>query len=262
MPVFLLAACADAREAAPTEPATVASPARAPSPRASAAVRPANAVRIESDDGLLEFSYSHPAEVGAVPALAAILTADRDEALAEARKFASADSSTARREDYPYNPHALAIEWEVVTQTPRFLSLSNSFYTFTGGAHGNYGVSGLLWDRVAGRRIDALDLFTSRSAFAAAVREPLCQALDQERRKKGIDPPAEDSAFPRCIDPATDAAVIPGSSNRRAFDRIGFLIGPYAAGSYGEGSYEVTLPVTGAILAAVKPEYRDAFALP
>ena len=45
-----------------------------------------------------------------------------------------------------------------------------------------------------------------------------------------------------------------------AFDRIGFLIGPYAAGPYAEGSYDVTLPVTPAVIAAVKPEFRTAFA--
>ncbi|MEO0056797.1 MAG: hypothetical protein RIT17_233, partial [Pseudomonadota bacterium] len=32
-------------------------------------------------------------------------------------------------------------------------------------------------------------------------------------------------------------------------------------GSYAEGPYEVTLPVTQAVLAAVKPEYKAAFAL-
>ena len=43
-------------------------------------------------------------------------------------------------------------------------------------------------------------------------------------------------------------------------DRIGILIGPYEAGPYAEGGYEVTLPVTPAILAVVKPEYRASFA--
>ena len=44
-----------------------------------------------------------------------------------------------------------------------------------------------------------------------------------------------------------------------AFDRVGFLIDPYTAGPYAEGTYEVTLPVTRAILAAVKPEYAESF---
>jgi len=55
--------------------------------------------------------------------------------------------------------------------------------------------------------------------------------------------------------------VLLGSSDRKAFNRIGLLAAPYVAGSYAEGTYEVTLPVTPAVLQAVKPEYKAAFAL-
>ena len=44
-------------------------------------------------------------------------------------------------------------------------------------------------------------------------------------------------------------------------DRIGLIADPYVAGSYAEGAYEVTLPVTRAIIGTVKPEYRGAFAV-
>jgi hypothetical protein len=56
--------------------------------------------------------------------------------------------------------------------------------------------------------------------------------------------------------------VILGSKSHKGFDRIGFLIAPYNAGPYAEGSYEVTLPVTAAVVAAAKPEYRAAFVAP
>jgi hypothetical protein len=55
--------------------------------------------------------------------------------------------------------------------------------------------------------------------------------------------------------------VLLGSSNKRRFNRIGLIASPYVAGSYAEGQYEVTLPVTPKVLAAVKPEYKAAFAL-
>ena len=54
--------------------------------------------------------------------------------------------------------------------------------------------------------------------------------------------------------------MILGSSNGKAFDRIGILVAPYEAGPYAEGDYEITLPVTDAVIAAVKPEYRPSFA--
>jgi hypothetical protein len=56
--------------------------------------------------------------------------------------------------------------------------------------------------------------------------------------------------------------VLLGSSDKQRFNRIGLIAAPYVAGSYAEGPYEITLPVTPAVLAAVKPEYKAAFATP
>jgi hypothetical protein len=68
----------------------------------------------------------------------------------------------------------------------------------------------------------------------------------------------DDPTFPcRAI---TELVVVPGSAGKLTFDRIGLLAAPYVAGSYGEGSYEVTLPVTAEMVAALKPEYRGYFA--
>ncbi len=241
--------------------ATAASAASNVSASATAAARSAGAVSVESDDGVLQFSYRHPAEVGAIPALAALLRSQADQTRDEARKAALDDRDSARTDGYEYHPHSLGIVWETVTQTSRFLSLSNSFYTFTGGAHGNYGFAGLVWDREHGKQLSATDLFGSRAALKTAVLKPFCAGLDAERRKRGIAKPRDGATYPRCVDPVSEATIVPGSTNRRAFDRIGFLIDPYVAGTYAEGSYEVTLPVTSAVLAAVKPEYRNAFAL-
>ena len=265
--VLLLAACSSSDEPTPTPSAkasaaaTASDPAPAASASATASARSAGAVSSESDDGVLEFTYKHPAEVGAISELAALIRAEADKARAEARKTALEEQASAKTDGYELHTHSLGIEWQVVTQTPRFLSLSNSFYSFTGGAHGNYGFEGLVWDRQAGKRMAASDLFVSKAALKAAVLKPFCAGLDAERRKKGMATPEVDAVFPRCVDPLSEATIVPGSTNRRAFNRIGFLMDPYVAGSYAEGSYEVTLPVTPAILAVVKPEFRDAFAL-
>ena len=271
--VLLLAACSSADEpvAAPSARASAVASAGATAANpsapanagasASAEATSAGAVSAQSDDGVLEFGYKHPAEVGAVPELAALLRADADTARAEARKSALEDRASAKAEGFEFHTHSLGIEWKVVTQTPRFLSLSNSFYTFTGGAHGNYGFAGLVWDRQARQRLAAIDLFVSKAALKAAVLKPFCAGLDAERRKKGMAKPEGGATFPRCVDPVSEATIVLGSTTRRVFNRIGFLMDPYVAGSYAEGAYEVTLPVTPAILAAVKPELRDAFAL-
>ena len=55
-------------------------------------------------------------------------------------------------------------------------------------------------------------------------------------------------------------AAVDGVTLGLAAGQIGVLIGPYEAGPYVEGGYEVTLPVTAEVLAVVKPEYRASFA--
>ena len=162
--VVYLAACSSPDEtvAAPSATASAAAIAKSPARSAagtgksSATARSAGAVSAQSDDGVLEFSYKHPAEVGAIPELATLLRAEADKAQAEARKAALDDRDSAKTDGYELHGHSLGIAWEVVTQTPRFLSLSNSFYTFSGGAHGNYGFEGLVWDRREDKRLAAM----------------------------------------------------------------------------------------------------------
>ena len=58
---------------------------------------------------------------------------------------------------------------------------------------------------------------------------------------------------------AKKATVLVGSSNGKTFNRIGVWFGPYVAGPYAEGAYELTFGVDKAILDAVKPAYKAAF---
>ena len=81
------------------------------------------------------------------------------------------------------------------------------------------------------------------------------------RREKRRGAPLEDDAensFTDCPK-IGELEILVGSSNRRTFNRLTVYAGPYVAGPYVEGAYEVNLNVDGAILAAVKPEYREAF---
>ena len=100
-------------------------------------------------------------------------------------------------------------------------------------------------------------------ALSAAIRAPFCAALNQQRAEKRGEPvdPKSKQEFDTCIDPAKQTVIL-GSTDKAHFNRIGILVDPYAAGPYAEGNYEVTLPVTAAVLKAVKPLYRRAFAVP
>ncbi|MEH3107338.1 MAG: DUF4163 domain-containing protein [Sphingomonas fennica] len=204
------------------------------------------------------FVYDWPDAVETVPALRRLLAADRTALRTEAARTAAADRRAAARHDYPFRPHAAERRWQVVTETPRVLSLSSDSYSFSGGAHGNSATGSLLWDKAAGRRVGPMVPFVSPAAIERAIRPAWCAALTAERsRRRGG---AVGGAFADCP-PLTDLTLLLGSTDRQRIDRIGLVADPYVAGPYAEGRYEVTLPVTAEVLAAVKPGWRRAFAL-
>lgn len=259
--IALLAACSKSSEA-PNAPANSDA---ATSSDAAAAMTPlpeAKAVSVEDSTPLYSFSYSYPAAAAAIPALKAWLDGDlkmEKEAIIEAAKEGRAD---AKQTGFDYMAFDHSTAWDVVADLPGWLSLSAAYDDFTGGAHPNHGFTALLWDKTAGKRLAMTDLFTSKAALDAAISRPFCDALNRQRAEKrgeAIDPQSTDE-FDQCIDPS-GSTVILGSTDKQHFTRIGVLIAPYAAGPYVEGDYEVTVPVTAAVLKAVKPEYRAAFAL-
>lgn len=214
------------------------------------------------DDASREFAYSWPAEVSAVPALVRRFTAERDRLLAEQKaEWEEAKREFAGEDCVACVNRSFEKTWEVVADLPRFLSLSATFYVYTGGAHGNGAFDALVWDRETQAFFDPKALFRSEAALQDALGEPWCKALKAERGKRlGPEYAVEDLGVFGC--PAiADLTVLVGSSDGKSFDRIGLLAAPYVAGAYAEGSYEVTLPVTPKVLAAVKPDYKAAFAL-
>ena len=214
---------------------------------------------VEEDSDLYSYAFSYPAAVGAIPRLAAVLQQRADTAKGELVAEAKAARAESEAGGFPFNPHSYSAEWQVVADLPGWLSLSNKFATYSGGAHGMYGLEGLVWDKANGRALASQDLFVSADYLGSVMGGTLCDALDRERRARGMELPPENApVFPRC--PGTDeATILVGSSNGRTFDRITVWYGPYVAGSYAEGAYELDFPMTEAMIAAVKPAYRAAF---
>lgn len=232
------------------------------SPVDEATAAPAKGRSVEVENEAYDFSYSYPAKAAAVPALQALL--DKRLAAAQAELVASAkkDQAEAAKNGYPYRAHSSGTKWQVVTDLPRWLSLSADMYDYSGGAHGMTYFDALLWDREQGLARTASDLFISKAALSSVLREPFCAALDKERAKRRGEPVNRNSGdqFDECIDPA-EHTIILGSSNGRTFDRIGVLVEPYAAGAYAEGTFDITLPVTQRILGSVKPIYQSEFSV-
>ena len=204
-----------------------------------------------------EFGYAYPAAAGRVPGLKAWLEADR----ARLRTKTMRDGAAARREaaksGFPYRRYSYVQSWKLVTQTPRFVSLSGDSYDYTGGAHGQPASYGLVWDKTTGRPLEPKALFTSVAALQSATRTGYCARLKAEQARRNEGAVSSMSNCPSIM----ELTLLLGSSSGRAIDRIGLIADPYVAGSYAEGSYEVTLPVTPVILKTVKPAYRGAFAV-
>lgn len=258
--VLLAAACVPEKNEAEA-PATEVTATADAVPTATATVAPL-ARKTQEQTASFAFEYSYPAEAAAIPALVAELEADLAKRRRELVDAAKEGRIAAKENGFDFNPYSHSVSWTVVTDLPGWLSLSAMSSEYTGGAHPNHWPQALLWDKAADQSRVAADLFTSRAALAAAIRDPFCKALNRERTARRGEPVSTDSddPFDQCIDP-TASTVILGSSNKQQFDRIGILIAPYEAGPYAEGDYEITLPVTKAVLAAVKPQYRAVFAL-
>ncbi len=209
-----------------------------------------------------QYAWSYPAPAAAISALAAKLDAMGAQSLAILKEEANRDWESARGGDWEPRPHSATTKWSVVANLPGFLSLSSQIATYGGGAHGNYTKTSMVWDKQAGRALDGAVLFVSPVALNRALGPTLCEALNAQRAKRRGEPvdPAS-TEWPDNCPPVGDGTVLVGSSNGETFDRIGIYFGPYVAGPYTEGDYELNFPVTGAVLDAVKPEYADAFSI-
>lgn len=207
----------------------------------------------------LEFSYAYPAPAAQVPQLVQKFDGRMKQAQADALKMAQADAAEAKKNDYPFRAHSLETTWSVAADTPRFLVLDSQTYVFTGGAHGMTAFDVLLWDRRRQAETSPAALMTSQQAFADAIRDRFCAKLDEQRaEKRGAPVVRGDDEFTQCIDPLKEV-LVPTSKDGKRIDGITVVIGPYSAGPYAEGSYEIDLPVDKAMLGAIKTEYQGAF---
>ena len=218
----------------------------------------AKRVEIKETTKALEFDYSWPAEAAAIRPLNQRFRSDAQAALRSAQKDAVEDMKLAASQKRDYHQHFFSRSWAAVGQSPHLLSLESVTGTFTGGAHPNSNNGALLWDRRLNREVTLASLFLRPRAFETLTRTIYCKRLDTERRKRRQGETLG-GMFDDCPK-YSELAIAPfdGDKDRR-FDRIRFVASPYVAGPYVEGAYEIDVPVTRQLMAAIKPAYRISF---
>lgn len=247
--VAALAACSPSNDKANTDVTNQGTESAAAAPQASL---------VEQKDEALDFAFGYPAEAAAIPQLATLLNKERDELRAATTAEANQAMADAKTSNFPVRQYVLKQIWQKVAETPRFLSLSTEVESYTGGAHGMVSFAAKLWDRQKNVAVQPMDIFTSASAFDAAVKTPFCDGIIAAKKQKGIEIDTNpDSPFDLC--PRASAQTVwLGSSDGQTLNRMTVAIGPYEVGPYAEGSYHIDIPITLAIARVVKPEYADA----
>ncbi len=255
----LLTGCSEDKPTPAEKAAAAVVPGAPPGGAADVAAKNAPASDVKESNDLIDFAYAYPREAAEIPELAEWL--DRDRATKRDALIATAerDKAAAATGGFPYRPQSHLQRWQRITNTPRFLSLSAEIETYAGGAHGMQSFDTLIWDRNRRKQLKPLDLFDSGEAFDAAIRDPFCAGIKRAKAAKGITAvEAPDSPFAKCP-PASAQTVWLGSSDGRLLDRMTITIAPYEVGPYAEGSYKINVPVTGALVKAVKDEFTRDF---
>ena len=210
------------------------------------------------DSPLLDFEYSWPQAIASETQLVAHLSEDLSTTYDEALKNAREYKLLMEQNNGPFHQNSFLRIWSLEGQTERLTSLVANTDAYTGGAHPNHDSSALLWDRSADKPIELAQLFESPNALEGAVRARFCELLDDERAKRREGEKLE-GEFSEC--PAfSELTIVPADGNGTGpFDTIHLIADPYVAGPYAEGAYEIEVPVSAALISALKADFRSDF---
>ena len=248
-----LAACGKTSESAPANQVGEAQPASkpaAPAPRAFV---------FDEKNELIDFHFAWSAEAAAIPQLVARFQAEMKKAKDELVAGAKDDKAMRDKEGFDFHGFQSSTDYKTSGQSDRLLSLTLDVGAYTGGAHGNYGTSGLLWNRSAAREIKLVDLFGEPANRDRLLTQRWCDALNKAREEKRGEPVGGDEMFDEC--PKLDEiAIVPTDKDGNGrFERLILTASPYVAGPYAEGSYEIDLPVTADLMSALNSDYQGSF---
>jgi hypothetical protein len=250
--VALIAACGQQAPLPANEVATAALAAKPAQPVAKA-------FTLDEENELFEFHYGWSAEAAAVPQLADRFRKDMEKSKADLVAGAKADKAEREKQGFEYHAYMQSTDYKTAGQSERLLSLTVEVGSYTGGAHGNFGVGGLLWDRAAAKEIEIGSLFAAPANMDRLLTQRWCDALNKAREEKRGEPTGSDDLFGDCPK-LSEIAIIPTDKDGDGrFELLTLVASPYVAGPWVEGSYDIELAVTPDLIAGLKEDYRPSF---
>jgi hypothetical protein len=250
--LLLLAACRQQAGHPANQPET-----SAPGPKPAAPA--AEPFMYDEKNDLIDFHFGWSKEAAAVPQLVESFRGQLSKVKAELVANAEADKAERDKQGYPFNSYSSSTDYKTAGSSGRLLSLSMDIASYTGGAHGNYGTKGLLWDRVAAKQIDVPELFAAAENMDRLLTQTWCDALNKAREEKRGEPVGGNGMYDECPK-LSEISIIPTDKDGNGkFERLMLIADPYVAGPYAEGDYEIDLPVTIELIAAIRSDYRDSF---
>ena len=175
------------------------------------------------------------------------------------------DAAAYKEADPAYfRPYGLKIDWIVSGAAGTLASLEGFYFTYTGGAHGNYLTDGRIYDTLTGDQLRPVDLFADPGAAAEAMAGDVHDAIAREKTLRNGDASRYDQFLGEAQDAVDPSDILKGEVSLIGSDeegRLGGLVvhfGPYEIGSYAEGAFHIPVP-QAAFHEFLKPEFATAF---
>ena len=257
----------DAEPVADTNASLVDAEAEAPAdsePKSTPAIavqeEPVEPVTIVIDTEQFSASANIDGAIGAfAPALGERIKTETEEALKKAQRIAGEEAN----EGY-FIPHDYQYDFIKSASVDDIISVEylNSF--FTGGAHPNYIIGGIIHDRASGNDIPAKDFLSEEGV--PTVKAFLMEELAKMKVKR-MSMEAEDlpilrdevaQVFPKEIDFWFGEVTLVPSTEANKFGGLVVHYSPYDVGAYAEGSYDILVSAAD-LDGALTPDYAAMF---
>lgn len=210
--------------------------------------------RIMAFDGALAQLYFGAAR--------ASLDALKEQAIADSRE--AADQAAANGTDNWFRAYSMEYRFEATALEGDILSVLQTVSNYTGGAHPNYALKGMVQQRNVENPIPVGAVVADTAGFGGRLKSRLVDA----KLERAYDNPPRAQVQAEVDEILGDDAnagsvwganyILEPSTEAGRFGGITVLFSPYDVGPYAEGAYAITLPASD-LAGKLTPDWSDRF---